>query len=369
MERPMKGFAECFSELPDPRADNSLHDLTEILFIALMATLCGATACTDMALFARMKAYLWQDVLELKNGLPSHDTFSRVFRMLDPKAFEVGFRRFMKAFAKGAKIARPKGVIALDGKALRRGYERGKSHMPPVMVTAWAAQTRMALANVLAPNNNEAAGALQLLELLQLKGCVVTADALHCHRGMAEAIVTRGGDYVLAVKANQPALLEDAKTAIGAAKRKGKISLMTTDAEHGRSERRVALVAAVPGMAKKHDFPGLKAVACITSKRGQDDTVERYFLMSKAYSRKDVLRIVRAHWGIENSFHWPLDVTLDEDLARNRKDNGPANLAVLRRLALNIAQAHPDTTVSLRGKLKRAGWNDTFLFELPGHMR
>lgn len=365
----MKGFAECFSDLADPRADNALHDLTEILFIALMATLCGATACTDMALFARMKAYLWQDVLVLENGLPSHDTFSRVFRMLDPIAFEKAFRRFMTVFAKGAKIKRPKGVIALDGKALRRGYERGKSHMPPVMVTAWAAQTRMALANVLAPNNNEAAGALQLLELLQLKGCVVTADALHCHRAMAKKVVERGGDYVLAVKENQPSLMEDARAAIRAAKRKGKTSLTTTGAAHGRKERRVALVAPVPGMAKRHDFPGLKAVACITSKRGKDKTVERYFLMSQNYSRKDVLRIVRTHWSIENGLHWPLDVTLDEDLARNRKDNAPANLAVLRRLALNVARAHPDNSTSLRGKLKRAGWNDAFLFELLGHMR
>jgi predicted transposase YbfD/YdcC len=365
----MERFAECFSELPDPRADNALHDLTEILFIALLATLCGATSCVDMALFARLKAYLWQDVLVLKNGLPSHDTFSRVFRMLDPEAFDRAFQRFMKAFAQGAKIKRPRGVIALDGKALRRGYERGKSHMPPVMVTAWAAQTRMALANVLAPDNNEVAGALQLLELLQLKGCVVTADALHCHRAMAQAIVDRRGDYVLAVKENQPALLEDAKAAIRAAKRTGRTSLTTTDTGHGRKERRVALVAPVPGMAKKHDFPGLKAVARITSKRGKDKTVERYFLMSQPYSRKDVLRIVRTHWSIENGLHWPLDVTLDEDLARNRKDNGPANLAVLRRLALNVARAQPDKTISLRGKLKRAGWNDAFLFDLLGHMR
>lgn len=364
----MKGFAECFSDLPDPRADNALHDLTEILFIALLATLSGATACTDMALFARLKAYLWQDVLVLENGLPSHDTFSRVFRMLDPAAFEKAFQRFMKAFAQGAKIKPPKGVIALDGKALRRGYERGKSHMPPVMVTAWAAQTRMALANVLAPNNNEAAGALQLLELLQLKGCVVTADALHCHRAMAKAIVARGGDYVLAVKDNQPALLADAKAAIRAAARKGKASRTTADAAHGRKEKRKALVAPVNDMAQKHDFPGLKAVARITSKRGNDKTVERYFLMSKAYSPRDVLGIVRTHWTIENGLHWPLDVVLDEDLARNRKDNAPANLAVLRRLALNVARAHPDTT-SLRAKLKRAGWNDAFLFELLGHMR
>ena len=161
----MKQFSECFEGLPDPRADNALHDLTELLFIALMATLCGATSCVDMALFARMKAYLWRDVLVLKHGLPSHDTFSRIFRMIDPEAFEAAFRRFMKAFAEGARIEQPHGVVALDGKALRRGYERGKSHMPPVMVTAWAAQTRMALANVLAPDNNEAAGAMQLIEI------------------------------------------------------------------------------------------------------------------------------------------------------------------------------------------------------------
>ena len=143
----------------------------------------------------------------LEHGIPSHDTFSRVFRILDPRSFEEVFRRFTKAFATAAKI---KGVVALDGKALRRAYERGQSHMPPVMVTAWSATTRMALVNVLAPGNNEAAGALHLVELLQLKGCVVTADALHCHRGMAKAIVERGGDYVLAVKNNQPGLLRDA---------------------------------------------------------------------------------------------------------------------------------------------------------------
>jgi predicted transposase YbfD/YdcC len=365
----MERFAECFSKLEDPRAENALHDLTELLFIALLATLCGATSCSDMALFARTKAYLLQPILTLKHGFPSHDTFSRVFRMLDPQAFERTFRAFMKAFAAAAKIKRPRGVVALDGKALRRGYERGKSYMPPVMVTAWAAQTRMALANVLAPGNNEAEGAMRLLELLQLKGCVVTTDALHCHRGMAKAIVARGGDYVLAVKDNQPALLRDAKAAIMAGVRKGIKSATTRDAAHGRKEKRTALVVPVKDMAEKHDFPALTAVARITSKRGKDKTVERYFLMSQRYSRQEVLRIVREHWTIENSLHWPLDVVLDEDLARNRKDNAPGNLAVLRRLALNLARAHPDPKISLRAKLKRAGWDDSFLFEMLGHMR
>ena len=365
----MKSFASCFSELPDPRAPNALHDLREVLFIALLATLCGATHCTDMALFARTKAYLLTPILTLKHGLPSHDTLSRVFRMLDPQAFERSFQRFMKAFAKAARIEPAQGVVAVDGKALRRGYERGKAHMPPVMVTLWAAQTRMALANTLAPGNNEALGAQQLIELIQLKGCVVTADALHCHRTMAKAITDRGGDYVLAVKENQPALLADAKAAIVAATRRGAKRLATAEFNHGRAEKRSAVIAKVGEMGQKHDFPGLKAVACITSKRAKDDTVKRYFLMSQPYSRTQVLRIVRQHWGIENCLHWPLDVVLDEDLARNRKDNAPANLAILKRLALNVARAHPDTKISLRAKLKRAGWDDTFLFDMISHMR
>jgi predicted transposase YbfD/YdcC len=360
----MERFLECFSAVPDPRAENALHDLTEILFIALLATLCGAKGCCDIALFAQTKEDLLRSVLTLKHGVPSHDTFSRVFRMLDPDGFEKSFRRFMKAFAEAAR-----GVIALDGKALRRAYERGKSHMPPVMVTAWSAQTRMALANTLAPGNNEAAAALQLIELLQLKGCVVTGDALHCHRAMAKAVVRQGGDYVLAVKSNQPSLLGDAKAAIAAAERKGATTISTEDTRHGRKESRTALVASAGEMAEKHDFPGLKAVARISSKRGKDKIVERYFLLTRRYGRDDVLRIVREHWTIENGLHWPLDVVLDEDLARHRKDNAPVNLAVLRRLALNIARAHPDAKTSLRGKFKRAGWDESFLFDMLSHMR
>jgi predicted transposase YbfD/YdcC len=360
----MERFLECFSAVPDPRAENALHDLTEILFIALLATLCGAKGCCDIALFAQTKEDLLRSVLTLKHGVPSHDTFSRVFRMLDPDGFEKSFRRFMKAFAEAAR-----GVIALDGKALRRAYERGKSHMPPVMVTAWSAQTRMALANTLAPGNNEAAAALQLIELLQLKGCVVTGDALHCHRAMAKAVVRQGGDYVLAVKSNQPSLLGDAKAAIAAAERKGATTISTEDTRHGRKESRTALVASAGEMAEKHDFPGLKAVARISSKRGKDKIVARYFLLTRRYGRDDVLRIVREHWTIENGLHWPLDVVLDEDLARHRKDNAPVNLAVLRRLALNIARAHPDAKTSLRGKFKRAGWDESFLFDMLSHMR
>jgi predicted transposase YbfD/YdcC len=360
---PMERFSRCFSRLPDPRADNAVHDLTEILFIALLATLCGAQSCCDIALFAKTKEALLRTVLVLSHGVPSHDTFSRIFRMLDPQAFETAFRRFMQAFAQTLQ-----GVVAIDGKALRRAYESGKSHMPPIMVTAWGAQTRMALANVLAEGNNEAAAALQLIGLLTLKGCVVTADALHCHRAMAQAIVERDGDYALAVKDNQPALLRDARAAVAAATRNGASATVSKDDGHGRDETRVAVVAPAGDMAKRHGFAGLHAVAQIKSQRNGANT-ERYFLLSRHYRPPEVLRIVRQHWSIENGLHWPLDVLLDEDLARSRKDNAPANLAVLRRLALNIARAHPNTKTSLRGKLKRAGWDETFLFDMLRHMR
>ena len=363
----MGEFGEVFADMPDPRADNVVHDLRELLFIALLATLSGATSCADMALFARTKAYLLRGVLTLKGGLPSHDTFSRVFRMLDPVAFEKAFRRFMRAFAAAAQIKPPRGVVAIDGKALKRGYDRGKSHMPPMMVTAWAAQTRIALANVLAPGNNEAKAAVQLVELLQLKGCVVTADALHCRRDLAAAIRARGGDYVLAVKDNQPLLLRDAQAALAA--RCAAPAAATRDARHGRNEMRSATVVATPGLADRHDFPGLKAVACITSRRGRDKPISRYFVLSQVFATDDLLRIVREHWSIENRLHWPLDVVLDEDLARNRKDHAPANLAVLRRLALNVARAHPDDKTPLRAKLKIAGWDDSYLFSMIAHMR
>jgi len=362
----MDRFYECFEEVPDPRAENSQHDLLEILFIALLASLCGARHCSDMAEFGRSKEGLLRSVLTLAHGVPSHDTFSRIFRLLDPAAFEAAFRRFTAAFAAAAKLAKPKGVVAIDGKALRGAYERGQSHMPRVVVTAWGAATRMALASTLAAGGNEAEAAVRLIGLLKLNGCIVTADALHCHRGMARAIVAQGGDYLLALKGNQPALLRDAEAALAAA---ASAPFSTEDKRHDRVEVRTAVVAPAGRMAINHDFPNLAAVGRIESRRGDGPPVTRHFLLSKTWSAERFLHGARDHWDIENGLHWTLDVSLDEDRARSRKDYAPENLAVLRRMALNIARTHPDTKTSLRRKLLRAGWDDSFLFELIRHMR
>jgi predicted transposase YbfD/YdcC len=365
----MDRFHECFGDLPDPRADNSRHELVEVLFIAFLATLCGAKDCTAMAEFGRAKEGLLRNILTLGYGIPSHDTFSAVFRMLDAKAFAAAFQNFTQAFGAAAKLPLTRGVVAVDGKALRRAYETGQSHMPKVMVNLWAAQTRMSLAAMLAHNNNEADAAIKLIELVALKRCVVTADALHCHREMAKAITAKGGDYVLAVKQNQPGLAADAQALIAEAERMKGDTARTEDHVHGRKESRQAIIASAKHMAVKHDFPGLQAVAKITSRRGKEKTVIRYFLLSRPYKPDELLRIVRTHWTIENGLHWALDVVLDEDLARTRKDYGPENLAVLRRMALNVARAHPDTKTSLNLKLMRAGWDEDFLFDLIRHMR
>lgn len=357
------GIVELFSEVPDPRWRNTRHELGEVLFIALAAVLCGAENCSDMADFARSREGLLREVLKLQYGPPSHDTFSRVFRLLDPKGFASVFYRFAEGFASQAQ---QENVIAFDGKSLKRCFERGKRHMPPLMVSAWGAQTRMTLASKLADNGNEVAAVLDMLSLFDLKGATVTADALHCHRAMAEAVIAANGDYALAVKGNQPALLRDAQNALEAGKNPQ--SAQTAGFEHDRQEHRQITIVDAPQMGRIHDFPGLKAVARVVSQRN-DQAAERIFLLSRRLAPEKMLCIVREHWGIENQLHWLLDVILDEDRDRTRKDNAPPNMAILRRLALNILRSHPDAKTPLRRKIKRAGWDPAFLLSLFPNMR
>lgn len=362
-------FADIFADLPDPRDETAQHDLTEILFIALLATLCGAQHCTEMAEFGRAKEPLLRQFLKLEHGIPSHDTFSRVFRLLDPEAFAEAFARFMQDFARTTRLGKLSGVVAIDGKSLRRAYEAGQAHMPKMMVSAWGAETRMVLAQTEAPGGNEVDGALALLELLSLEGCVVTTDALHCHRKMAAAIRKAKGAYALKLKANQSALLADAEAALAAAKRPERAE--TEETAHGRIERRRAVVVAARGLARKHRFPGLCAVARIEAWRSvAGKTAHRVYhvVLSQRFSAAQVLTLVREHWGIENHLHWALDVVFHEDLCRSRKDNAPRNLAVLRHISLNILRAHPKKT-SLSLKRRRAGWDNAFLLELLTHMR
>lgn len=360
----MDGFRECFSGVEDPRRGNARrHDLIEVLFLALCASLCGAESCVDMALFAEAKEGLLRRFLRLEGGVPSHDTFSRIFRLLDPEQFHAAFQRFMAAFA----AARAE-VVALDGKSLRRSFDRARRGSPLHLVSAWACDQRLVLGQMrVAEGSNEIEAVPALIALLDLKGAVVTVDAMHCQRAAAEALIAKGADYVMAVKTNQPALFEDVKLLMNDPAAPADDAVETVDGDHGRIEtRRVETIGDVGWLAAAHRWPGLSAVAKITTTReidGRAATSERFYIASRPFSASALARLVRGHWDIENRLHWVLDVVMGEDACRARKDHAPENLALLRRMALNIIKRNPDKG-SNRGKFKRAGWNDQFLLKL-----
>lgn len=359
----MEEIDELFGDLDDPRTGNAtLHPLHEILLIALCTVLCGGESCSDMALFGRSKRPFLERFLSLENGIPSHDTFSRVFRLLDPERFHRWFLDYMKRFAETCE-----GVVAIDGKTLRRSFDRASGRSPLHLVNAWAAEQSLVLGQLAVDGkSNEIAAIPALLELLSLKGRTVSIDAIGCQRTIAQAIVDREADYVLALKGNQGSLhddvrlfLDDPATPLAAA--------LDVDAGHGRIETREAAVSTdIDWLQDRHDWPGLHAVGKITATRefdGKKTRETRYYLLSRAETPEHFNVLVRSHWGIENRLHWVLDVVFDEDQARNRKDHGPENLSLLRKLALNLAKLEPSKT-SIKGKLKQAGWDDAFLANL-----
>jgi predicted transposase YbfD/YdcC len=365
-------FSDVFGEVPDPREFNSQHDLTEILFVALTAMLCGAKSCTEMAQFGRSKLELLQGFIPLAHGVPSHDTFSRVFRLLDPTAFNTAFMRFMAGFGEQARLETAKGVVAIDGKSLRGAYDKGCAHMPKLVASVFACDTFMTLSQAVAETGGESQAAIEALQLLSLKGCVVTGDALHCHQRLTKTVREQGGDYVLAIKANQTTLETHAKAALDTAALDPLTPIHETrDQAHDRLEIRRAFVVPFTRACGKAPLVDLSAVARVEAWRtieGVTTHKVRHYALSRLMSPQELLSTARHHWKIENKLHWVLDVRLREDDARNRKDHGPANLATLRRLTLNVLRAHPDKA-SLNIKQQRAAWEKTFLIELLTHMR
>lgn len=362
---------DVLSEIPDPRAYNSQHGLTDVLFVALAAVLCGAAHCTEMEVFAEARLELLRQFVPLVNGAPSHDTFSRVLRALDPEAFAAAFARFMAAFGEQARIDAPR-QVAVDGKSLRRAYEKGRAHMPPLVVTAFACDTFMSLSQVVAEAGGEAAAAIEALKILSLKGCTVTGDALHCHRRMTQVVRKGGGHYVLAIKGNQARLEKEARAALDKAAANPRTPIAETeDAAHGRHEVRRAFVAPFRQSPGPNALEGLVAVARVESWRtegGKTTHKTRAYALSRRMAPDEVLRTVRRHWAIENDLHWQLDVLMAEDQTRNRKNNAPANLAVLRRLSLNVLRAEP-TNGPLSHKRLKARWATEELFRLLTYVR
>lgn len=366
----MEALISIFYDVRDPRDFNARHDLAAMLFIALAATLCGAKSCVDIADFTVANEDELAAIVDLRHGPPSHDSFSRLFRLIDPEEMAKAFARFMAALREGLGLDPAKGVVAVDGKSLRRGYERGRACMPPLMVGIWDAETRLSLATRHASGGNEVAATLAALKSVVLKGCIVTADALHCHPRMAAAVRERGAHYAFKLKANHAPLFSCAQRAFAAADAAGTLAFYEqTDIAHDRRERRRASVIARPADAPK--FPALSAIGRIEAERHANGKIAKtvhYVVLSKQLSPRRMLEVTRTHWSVENHLHWRLDVVFNEDDARTRKNYGPQNLAVLRRIALDILRAHPDTR-SIARKMKLAAWKKEFFYELFAHLR
>jgi predicted transposase YbfD/YdcC len=369
----MEAFIACFSEVSDPRQGNIRHNLHEVLLIALCTLLCGGEDCSDMEAFGRAKRPFLRQFLRLKHGTPSHDTFSRVFRQLDPKPFHACFLRFMERFAQGLQ-----GVIAVDGKTLRGSFDRASGQSPLHMVHAWAVDQRLLLGQIATDaKSNEITAVPKLLAMLSLKGCIVTADAMSCQRAICGQIVAQDGDYVIVLKGNQGTLHDDVRLFLEDPDRSSEATHTTIDGGHGRIETRTGEVSTDIGwVLAQHAWPGLAAIGKMVRTReaqGKTATETSYYLLSTPLSAARFTEVARAQWGIENGLHWVLDVTMNEDRQRNWKDHGPENIGLLRQLALNLAKLE-GSKGSMKGKLKRAGWSDEFLGRLlaqfaNGHMR
>lgn len=316
-----------------------------------------------MADFAEEKETFLREFLSLENGLPSHDTFSRVFRALEPEQFRRCFQDFMGRFAETCE-----GIIAIDGKVLRRSFDTASAKSSLHMVSAWGCEQRLVLGQIATDlKSNEITAVPKLLEMLSLKGCIVTVDALNCQRTIARQIIDQGGDYALALKGNQSTLHDDVRMFLDDPATDAIAVKTTVDADHGRIETRTSTISTAIGwLQDNHQWPGLKAIGKIVRTREtatKTTTETAYYLLSTAMPAERFGHVVRAHWAVENRLHWTLDVVMNEDQARNRLDNGPNNLAVLRHMALNILNAKK-SKISNRRKIKRAGWSNDFLANL-----
>ncbi len=371
----MLSFWASFADLPDPRTGNAQrHNLLDLLTIALTAMICGAESCVDFADFARDREALFRDFLELPGGLPSHDTFSRLFRLLDPAAFATCFARFLDGLGEAGP-----GVIAIDGKTLRRSFDRAAGRSPLHVVTAFAADARLVIGQLATGDKeNEIIAARALLGLIDLDGALVTGDALHCQGETARLITERSGDWLFTLKQNRPVQHAEVAAWFADPQNRPASEHVTTDADHGRIELRRHCVSHDIGWMlsdRRHPdeavMPGLASIGMVeatVTRDGTTSTVRRYYLSSTRLDAERFAAAVRAHWRIENSLHWVLDVGFDEDRARNRRDHGPENLAILRKLALNVLRsARPD--ISIRRKRKRSGWSNEFARSVLGQMR
>jgi len=371
-----------FERLPDPRVNRTRdHDLMDVLVISVCTLLCGGETFNDMEDFGHAKRDWFETFLCLRNGIPSHDTFNRVFAALDPKEFLDCFLRWTQS----VRQAMPQEIVALDGKALRRALDKDQSVQ--YIVSAWAEGNGLVLGQLkVADKSNEITAVPELLRVLELTGCIVTLDAMGCQKKIAKEIVEADADYVLALKGNQEKVHEEVKSFLDATleersrqRPKGATvpkevetlkAFETLEKDHGRIEtRRYYQSDYLDWFADKEKWEGLASVGMVESIReidGKATLERRYYLCSLKLDVETFARAVRGHWGVENKLHWVLDVCFREDQSRAREGYAAENLATLRRLALNLLKREKTKKRGVRGKMLNAGWDHPYLLRLLG---
>lgn len=373
-----RSLVAVFAALPDPwQASKVLYPLPEIMVLLLCATLAGADDFVEIALWGRRNLSFLRRLLPYQHGIPSHDTLGEVVAALDAGLFRDCFATWVAGLREAAPAdPEQREVIALDGKTARRSHARRKGREPLHLLSAWACRQRLVLGQqAVDGKSNEITAIPVLLERLELAGALVTIDAIGTQIAVAETIRARGGDYLLALKANRPLLLAEVETLFAAPPPEMVIEThQTVDGDHGRIETRRHAVCHQLGWLfsdrrspDEPRFPDLAMIGMVERETeradGKTDRERRYYLCSARLDAQTFARAVRAHWGIENRLHWVLDVVFRDDLARLRTGHGPANMAVVKHMALNLLQqAKPNT--SLKNRRKLAGWSTDYLNDL-----
>jgi predicted transposase YbfD/YdcC len=356
------GALACLENVADPRVDRrKRHKLCDILVIALCGFVAGCEGWVDVELFGLAKRKWFEKFLELPNGIPSHDTFGRVFALLDPQQLARVLRQFVQAVLGSLEGQ----AIAIDGKTLRRSGESTTGKEALHLVSAWATERGVVLGQVAtADHSNEITAIPVLLQLVDVRGAVVTIDAMGCQKVIARQVRDQGGDYVLAVKGNQKNLHKLVQFYLGRGPSKSeRFKFRTREKNHGRTDQRTYTAMAAPVLVKRRwrDAQSIVHVCRETTDKGQKSREVRYFISSLPPHVERLAALIRGHWGIENGLHWSLDVTFNEDQSRIRQGHAAENAALLRRLALSILKQDTRYSDSLRCKRLRAGWENSAL--------
>ena len=362
---------EHFANLQDPRVERTKHhQLLAIITIALCAVICGADTWVEVEEFGQAKRAWLETFLDLPNGIPSHDTFGRVFARLDPHQFQACFLSWVQAI----NTVLPAQQIAIDGKTARRSHDRGVGKAAIQMVSAWATQSHLVLAQRhVAEHSNEKTALPYLLGQLELAGCIVSIDAMGCHAKIARQIKQQEGEYVLALKDNQGTMSQDVVDLFAEALTPQGADLLhdshiTQDSGHGRLERRQYWTIADPEVIAylnaKEAWAGLRSVGMVEAERQVGEQVSRerrYYLTSLPGNAQAFGEAVRSHWNVENGLHWVLDLAFQEDASRMRKDHSQQNFVVLRHMALNLLKQEPTAKCGIKARRLKAGWSQDYL--------